>query len=87
MTKKYVSQFNAIEIVIPTVEFCLRTFNRADNDTCQYYEIECDTFEEASKQLCNRLKQTYTDCEIAINKLKQKQKEILQLEVKVCDNE
>lgn len=79
MTKKYVSQFDAIEISIPTVEFCLRKFDRADNDTCQYYEIECDTFKEAREQLYKRLKETYTDCEIAINKLKQKQKEILQL--------
>lgn len=79
MSKKYVAQFDAIEIAIPTVEFCLRTFDRADNDTCIYYEIECDTLEEANEQLCKRLKETYTDCEIAINELKQKQKEILQL--------
>lgn len=79
MSKKYISRFDAIKISIPTVEFCLKKYNRADNDTCQYFEIECDTFEEAREQLYKKLKEAYTDCEIAINELKQKQKDILQL--------
>jgi len=77
MTEKYVVPFDTIEISIPTVEFCLRTFNKAENDTCKYFEIECDTYEEASKKTCERLRQTYIDCELAIKKLKQKQEEIL----------
>ena len=79
MSKKYVAQFDLIEISIPTVEFCLRTFDRAPNDICKYHQIECDTLEEAREQLNKRLKETYTDCEIAINELKQKQNKILQL--------
>lgn len=77
MSKKYVVSFDTIQIDISTVENSIRIYNRKKGDTRQYYEIECDTYEEASKKAYERLRQTYIDCELAIKKLKQKQKEIL----------
>lgn len=77
MTKKYVVSFDTIQIDISTVESSIRIYNRKKGDTCKYFEIECDTYEEASKKTCERLRQTYIDCELAIKKLKQKQEEIL----------
>ena len=51
MTEKYVVCFDIIEISISTVERSIRVYNRKKGDTCKYYEIECDTYEEASKRL------------------------------------